>query len=97
MTLTDAQHDRIKEIVLMAIWGGMIGEIQVPYEEQLKHAMHFYETNREFFALVNCTVQRIVEVLENKAPSAVTPDRSLPPCEPSQPPPGGGRRGIGGW
>ena len=85
MTLTDEQHDRIKEIVIIAVWSSryrwkLDPEKQTELKAYMKSA---FLNDPEFYAHVNTTVQHIVEVLEY-------PVRHAP--EPPNPYPGTGAR-----
>jgi len=79
-TLTDAQHDRIKEIVLMACWDSLVNwrVENIPNELWLQAAQAKYLTDPFFFKGVNCTVQRIVEVLESPVRHAPAPPDPYP-------------------
>ena len=75
MKLTNDQHEKIKGAVISAIWCAryrwhLDPEKEVSLKEYMKEA---YLSDNEFFARVNCTVQRIIETIE--APSAVPVDR----------------------
>jgi hypothetical protein len=75
MTLTDEQHDRIKEIVISHLWCDRfaltLDHAESP--EVKKCAEELYLENNNFFAIVNTTVHHIIEVLESPVRHDPTP------------------------
>ncbi|MFA5378122.1 MAG: hypothetical protein WC455_20385 [Dehalococcoidia bacterium] len=75
MILTDEQHDRIKEIVILAVWSSRYRwKLDPDKQTELKAYMKSaFLNDPEFYAHVNTTVQHIIEVLDSPVRHDPTP------------------------